>query len=94
MGTDGGGNIDSTPKFIDPNDHKGTDYVFLTRDDGLRLDFSSPCIDAGDGDVAPPTDIAGRERINSSYVANTGTGVPNYTDIGAYEAPITWFVDV
>ena len=44
FGTDGGGNIDVDPMFVDPN---GADGVIGTEDDDLRLQPSSPCIDTG-----------------------------------------------
>ncbi len=40
------GNIDKDPLFINPNDADGPDDLFGTVDDGYRLDFGSPCIDA------------------------------------------------
>jgi predicted outer membrane repeat protein len=51
----------------------------------LELTCSSTIIDAGDGSAAPSTDILGRSRVDSTCRSNTGTGTPNYTDIGAYE---------
>jgi len=86
FGTDGGGNIDSNPYFVDVNDPDGPDDGFCPVDDGLRLQVVSPCIDAADGDVAPSTDILGRGRIDIDEVENTGTGSPDYVDIGAYES--------
>ncbi|MBN2528211.1 MAG: hypothetical protein JXR76_17595 [Deltaproteobacteria bacterium] len=50
------------------------------------LDENSPCIDAGNGDVAPQSDLVGNPRIDISEIPNTGAGVINYTDIGAVEA--------
>jgi len=96
FGTNDGGNIDSDPNFIDTNAPAGPDGMFGTYDDGLYLQLVqtiSPCIDAGDGNTAPSADIAGRVRVDISDVDNTGTGDPNYTDIGAYESPTIWFVD-
>jgi hypothetical protein len=81
----GEGNIDSDPCFVDANDPDGPDNVFGTTDDGLRLEPNSPCIDAADGDAALPTDVLGFERIEICHTPNTGTGIPNYADIGAYE---------
>jgi probable HAF family extracellular repeat protein len=85
LGTDGGGNIDADPCFVDIDDPNGPDNIFGTQDDGLQLQVGSPCIDAADGNAALTTDILGRGRIDVNEVANTGTGKPNYVDIGAYE---------
>ncbi len=72
-GDSGTGNISSDPCFVDnPND----DY---------RLTAGSGCIDAADGNVDPTTDILGNSRYDDSSTANTGTGDPNYVDMGAYE---------
>jgi hypothetical protein len=57
----------------------------MTVDDGLRLYTNSPCIDAADGYAAPLTDILGLERNDINDVNNTGTGNPDYADMGAYE---------
>jgi hypothetical protein len=51
----------------------------------LRLGGSSPCRDAANGDAAPTTDILGNARYDVTTVADTGTGTPTYTDMGAYE---------
>jgi len=73
FGTDGGGNISGYPLFVDVNN------------DNYRLDRNSPCVDAGNGNTAPATDMDGQARIDIPEITNTGTGDPNYTDIGAYE---------
>ena len=64
IGSDGGGNLDTDPLYVDP----------LTGD--LRLDGSSPAIDAGNSAAPglPATDIAGDPRIYGVDV-----------DMGAYE---------
>jgi hypothetical protein len=72
FGTDGGGNIAADPLFVDASTPAGSDGVWRTSDDGLRLLFGSPCIDAGTATGAPATDILGNPRV----------GLP---DIGAYE---------
>ncbi|MBN2019515.1 MAG: right-handed parallel beta-helix repeat-containing protein [Sedimentisphaerales bacterium] len=93
FGTDGGGNIDSDPIFYDADSPAGEDGVFGTFDDGLRLsDLNSPCIDAADGDAAPSYDILSQPRFDINEVDNTGTGDPDYADIGAYE--FTYAVDL
>ncbi|KKL91120.1 hypothetical protein LCGC14_1897870, partial [marine sediment metagenome] len=53
LGTDGGGNIDVDPDFVD------------AANDDYHLDRSSPCIDAGDpsGDYSGQTDIDGDPRV-------------------------------
>lgn len=94
FGSDDGNNIDSDPYFTDASDPIGPDDMFGTIDDGLRLQMVSPCIDAADGDVSPAADISGSGRIDIDYVSNIGTGDPNYADIGAYESPTIWFVDI
>ena len=69
------GNIWANPLF---RDVANGDY---------RLQPGSPCIDAGDGTIAPETDITGAPRSTDLY--STQTGTPNdsgdYADIGAYE---------
>jgi hypothetical protein len=47
--------------------------------------YDSPCIDAANGTVAPTTDIDGYSRYDDPCTPNTGTGDPNYVDMGAYE---------
>jgi hypothetical protein len=75
LGTDGGGNIDADPLFANASTPAGTDGVWLTADDGLRLRFGSPCINAGTTDGASTTDILGNARDSRP-------------DIGAYEYQI------
>jgi len=67
------GNISSDPGFTDP----------VNGD--FRLTSGSPCIDAGNGDYAPPIDISGNPREDDPATANTGSGNPDYTDMGAFE---------
>ncbi len=93
FGSDDGNNIDIDPNFADTNDFAGPDGVFGTYDDGLGFWIDSPCVDAADGNAAPETDITGTGRVDISDVNDTGTGDPNYADIGAYESPMVWFVD-
>ena len=69
----GAGNIDGDPTFVDPASGH------------YRLSARSPCIDAGDGSVAPLLDAEGNARHDDVGIANAGTGVPAYTDIGALE---------
>jgi hypothetical protein len=83
-GTDLGGNIDSDPLFIDAN---GPDNIIGTEDDNLRLLANSPCIDAGNNDIAfGPTDLNGFNRfIDDECTADTGNGTSPLVDMGAYE---------
>lgn len=94
----GTGNFSISPEFYDASDPDGADDIFYTEDDGFRLKLISPCIDRGNGDIAPENDIVGLPRIDIDYgvglpVTNNGTGTPNYSDIGAYETKQIWFVD-
>ncbi len=71
------GNIGSDPMFVNSADPDGSDNMFCTGDDGLRLQANSPCIDTGT--ITPPggllaTDICGQPRIMGCTV-----------DMGAYE---------
>jgi len=66
-------NIDTDPLFATPSGGSGTGYNGLTAD--WSLQYSSPCIDAGDPNgIYPSTDIAGNPRKNVCRI-----------DIGAYE---------
>ena len=75
------GNISSNPQFLDA----------LNGD--FRLFSTSPCIDAGNGTTAPKLDFDSNSRFDNPTVTNTGTGVPAYSDIGAYECLLTTFAD-
>ena len=85
--TDGGGNINADPLFIDPN---GLDNIPGTEDDDLRLSAGSPCIDAGDNNALDPntytTDLAGRLRfVDDLLTPDTGSCISPVVDMGAYE---------
>ena len=98
LGSDGGGNIDTDPLFVDPRffDPNGPD------DNNLRLQYSSPCIDAGNNTAVPtdandidedgdtnepiPWDLDGKPRfIDDPNTADAGNGTPPIVDMGAYE---------
>jgi VCBS repeat-containing protein len=69
----GSGNIDSDPQFVD------------SANDDYHIGSGSPCIDAADGGEAPSTDMEGNGRVDDPNTTNTGTGTPDYADIGSYE---------
>lgn len=77
-GTDLGGNIQSDPLFIDP------------ANGNLRLQLTSPAIDAGDNTYLPvgiTTDLDGNPRfVDIDTVTDSGYGTPPIVDLGAYEA--------
>ena len=80
-GIDGGGNIDTDPLFVDAN---GPDDLVGTLDDDLRLQTSSPAIDAGNNAAVPDslsTDLDGNLRIQDGDGDNSAV-----VDMGAYEA--------
>ncbi|MFH1378536.1 MAG: right-handed parallel beta-helix repeat-containing protein [Planctomycetota bacterium] len=72
QGVGGGTNINSNPLFVDAAGHN------------LRLQYGSPCIDAGDHSSGPVADIDGVSRFDVSSIANTGPS-GGYKDLGAYE---------
>jgi len=92
-GTDSGHNIDADPRFVDAD---GPDNTPGTADDNLRLQLTSPCIDAGNNAVVPSevtTDLDGNPRfMDIPSVPNTGNGTPPIVDMGAYEARPSWGV--
>jgi hypothetical protein len=66
------GNLYTDPFFVNPLSAPGPDNLWLTSDDGLQLQPTSPLLQAGTITLAPLTDVLQRNRI----------GLP---DIGAYE---------
>ncbi|MBN1922512.1 MAG: SBBP repeat-containing protein [Anaerolineae bacterium] len=86
-GTDGGGNIEADPLFVDAD---AVDDTPGTADDNLRLQLTSPAIDAGDNSVVPSgivTDLHGKLRfVDIPFVPDTGNGTPPIVDMGACEA--------
>ena len=79
-GTDGGGNIDADPRFVN------------AAGGNLRLQPASPCIDAGNNAAVPAgvtTDLDGNPRfVDIPTVPDTGSGMPPIVDMGAYEAQL------
>jgi len=74
-GYTGTGNTSSDPDFVG------------TGDDPYSIGSSSSCIDAADSGATdyPSTDYLGNARVDDPNTTNTGTGTPDYADIGAYE---------
>jgi len=70
----GTANSNQNPLFANANDYDGTDNLWLTADDGLRLDCGSPAINKGSLSVAVTNDILNVPIFDSRR------------DIGAYEA--------
>ena len=70
------GNISVNPSFV--NAAQGN----------YELNYLSPCIDAGDGLAATPSDLTGAPRYNDPRTV-VKTGIPNagglYADMGAFE---------
>jgi hypothetical protein len=84
---DGGGNIDADPMFVQSPDDGGDEWGNINDDYGdLRLQGGSSCIDAANGDVAFNTDFLGNPRFDDPNISNTGVGIPDYADMGAYES--------
>ncbi len=82
LGIDGGGNIDANPLFAAPTSGN------------LRLQLTSPGIDAGDNTAVPITitvDLDENPRfVDIPAVPDTGNGTPPIVDMGAYEyQPLT-----
>jgi len=67
------GNVRQDPLFVDP------------ADGDFSLQLTSPCIDAGTSDGAPPTDMKGNSRFDPPQIPNTGGGTYPYYDMGALE---------
>jgi predicted outer membrane repeat protein len=90
--TDGGGNLDQDPQFVEGSNPAGADGIFRTADDGVNVARTSPALDAGTnapfgpGGVAEDvtTDITGTDR----RLDRDRDGVAT-VNIGAYEVPQT-----
>ncbi len=70
----GTGNIVDDPGFANSADAIGPDGCWMSYDDGLRPEFSSPCVNTGDNTNIHSTDLAGNPRVFDAIV-----------DMGAYE---------
>ena len=92
-GTNGGGNIAGDPRFEDAD---GADNMPGTADDNLRLQLTSPAIDAGKNAAVPAgvtTDLDGNPRfVDIPTVPDKGSGAPPIVDMGAYEARLKVFL--
>jgi len=98
-GAGGTGTLSGDPMFVDPG---GTDTIVGTEDDNLRLQLTSPAIDAGNDNAVPAdsTDIDGdnntlellpfdldQNRRFANDLLTADTGVGSpVVDMGAYEA--------
>jgi uncharacterized repeat protein (TIGR01451 family) len=84
-GYSGTGNLSSDPQFVIPITHT----VAPTTTGNLRLQITSPAIDAGDNTAVPTdvtTDLDGNLRfVDVPEVTDTGNGTPPIVDMGAYE---------
>lgn len=71
------GNIWGNPKFVD------------AENGDFRITADSPCVDAGDGSVAPETDYYGQPRMDIKNVKDIGVANKEGVcpDIGIYEVP-------
>ena len=84
LGTDGGGNIDTDPLFVN------------TASEDLHLGINSPAIDAGNNvGVSALTDLDGNARfMDVPTIPNTGNGTPPIVDMGAYESVFVIFPSI
>ena len=77
-GSDGGGNVQVDPLFVNP------------ALGNFRLSQGSPLVDAGNNNLVPSgitTDLDGNPRfVDMPLVTDTGVGTPPIVDMGAYEA--------
>lgn len=74
FGTDGGGNLEGDPGFLNIDSPLGADGLPGTADDGLQLASTSVCIDAGTDQGVAGVDILGNARLAGDAV-----------DLGAFE---------
>ena len=92
-GYPGTGNLDADPLFV-RSPSPGGDGAWGTSDDDygdLRLQLTSPAIDAGDNAAVPAgvfTDLGGHVRfVEVLSVPDSGHGSPPIVDVGAYRSP-------
>ncbi len=79
-------NFDGLPSLTGKDGNFEADPLFVhasSFDYGLKP--SSPGVDAGLGDGAPPSDFFGQMRVDDPGHPNNGAGNPPYVDIGAIE---------
>jgi L-ascorbate metabolism protein UlaG (beta-lactamase superfamily) len=102
-GYEGAGNINANPLFVNPD---GLDGIAGTPDDDLRLQPTSPAVDAADNTAVPPDladldcdgdtaerlpfDVARLPRFVDLPREDTGNGAPPIVDMGAYEAHMVY----
>ncbi len=96
----GTGNINLDPLFW-RSPSPGADGNWGTADDDygdLRLQLTSPAIDAGDNSAVPSgvlSDLGGYPRfIDMASLPDTGLGTPPIVDMGAYEAQFVVYLPV
>lgn len=78
VGTDGGGNLDASPGFVNVADPDGADNIPATSDDGLRLNATALPVDEGNNAAA------GLAGITTDYIS--GARIQGgQVDMGAYE---------
>jgi hypothetical protein len=81
--------LDVNPEFVDAD---GPDNDSGTLDDNLRLQLTSPAIDAGDNSAlscSETTDLDGYPRcVDIPTVLDTGAGTAPIVDMGACEAQL------
>ena len=82
LGTDAGGNLDADPLFADANAPAGSDGVFGTADDGLRLTSDSPAIARG---TYAPFEAGGLAESVTTDLAGDARRFGLFPDLGAYE---------
>jgi hypothetical protein len=77
--------LGATSYSYNSTDSKANPQFVDAANGDFHLLEGSPAIDAADGDAAPAADFDGTPRVDDPLTANTGTGTPNYADIGALE---------
>jgi hypothetical protein len=82
------------PIFSNSTSPIGADNIWLTADDGLALQNTSPCIDAGTDTGASITDILGNSRAGladiGAYEFQTPSSIYETTTTGNFNANATW----